>query len=355
MTSILQINIGVCRAAQDLAMATANAKAIDLLVISEQYRDKDENDGWYADASGRAAVAVLGRHQLDTIGPRLPGFRWIEMNGFRLYSCHCSPNVPFTEFETFLRRLESSVREALCPVIVAGDFNSKSQEWGSPREDARGKALADLTASLGLTTCNRGNAPIFVRGASESHLDLTFASNSAASQVRDWNVLDEESLSLHKYIGYTIGATRKQHLKPTHNGWAFRKLDRVKLKESLTQVVDVTNQEPKEACNTTIRWLTKACDASMPKSGDNKRRPVPWWNPDIAEQRKKCLRSRRAYTRKRKKTDTAGCAVELETFRHERKTLSAMILAAKEENWRRKIGKAFASLWTAIPGATRTK
>lgn len=130
MIRILQINVGVGRAAQELALATANTEGIDVLLISKQHRDKGEDNGWYADAGGRSAIAVLGRLHIAVIGPRLQGIRWVEINGVRIHSCYCSPNVPFAEFEAFLRRLEASIREALCPVIVAGNFNSKSQEWG---------------------------------------------------------------------------------------------------------------------------------------------------------------------------------------------------------------------------------
>jgi len=335
MIRALQINVGVCRAAQDLALVTANARIADVLIISEQYRDKDEEDGWYADAGGRPAIAILGHLQVDAIGPRLQGIRWAELNGCRLYSCYCSPNVPFSDFEAFLNKLETSVREAKCPVIVAGDFNSKSQEWGSPLEDKRGKALADLVASLGLVTCNQGKEPTFVRGALESHIDLTFATRAVACQVSDWKVIDEESLSFHRYIEYTIGKKRTRDLLPARRGWAISQLNRIKLEESLKAGVNEVNQHAVTACDEAIDWLTKAYDASMPKSGKNSRRPVPWWNPEVTEQRKKCLKARRAYTRMRKRTNSSGYAAEHEAYRNEKKALSDMIQSAKDENWRR--------------------
>jgi len=125
------------------------------------------------------------------------------MNGHRLYSCYCSPNVTLSDFEDFLSALETSVRSSSVPIIITGDFNAKSREWSSPIEDNRGKALADLSASLGLTVCNQGQ-PTFVRGASESHIDLTFATWSTTCWVDGWKVLDEESLSLHKYIEFSV-------------------------------------------------------------------------------------------------------------------------------------------------------
>lgn len=49
MINILQINVGVGRAAQDLALATANNSGIDIVILSEQYRNKEEEDGWYSE------------------------------------------------------------------------------------------------------------------------------------------------------------------------------------------------------------------------------------------------------------------------------------------------------------------
>lgn len=148
-------------------------------------------------------------------------------------------------------------------------------------------------------------------------------------------MIDEESLSLHRFIEYTIGTTRTRDLQKTHKGWAFRKLNSTKLEETLTTGLNEIRQDAEVVCGKAIDWLTKACDGSMPKSGNKNRRPVPWWNPEISEQRRKCLKVRRAFTRLRKRTNSSGYAAEHESFRTERKTLSAMIQAAKDDNWRR--------------------
>jgi len=124
MIRVIQINVGVCRASQDLTLATANANEVDVLIISEQHRDRGEDCGWYPDESSRAAIAVVSGIAVDKIGPPLPGFRWLEIKGYRLYSCYISPNVRFPEFEAFLSGLEASIRGATGPVVIAGDFNS---------------------------------------------------------------------------------------------------------------------------------------------------------------------------------------------------------------------------------------
>lgn len=44
---------------------------------------------------------------------------------------------------------------------MAGDFNTKSPEWGDHHEDAKGRALVDWAASLNLILCNHGDKPTF--------------------------------------------------------------------------------------------------------------------------------------------------------------------------------------------------
>lgn len=197
------------------------------------------------------------------------------MNGHRLYSCYCSPNVTLSDFEDFLSALEMSARNSPVPTIITGDFNAKSREWDSPREDNRGKALADLSASLGLIVCNQGQ-PTFVRRASESHIDLTFVKRSTTCWVDGWKVLDEESLSLHKYIEFSIKTTsqRGQEMS-TRREWAYRKLDRGKLIEALKRDARPVPPAAEDACKQTVDWLTRACDASMPKAGRARRPPSP--------------------------------------------------------------------------------
>jgi len=275
MIRVLQINVGVCRAAQDLALATAAEKDADVIAFSEQYRDRDEENGWYADASGRAEIVVLSDQHIQIVGPRQQGFRRIQLNGYRLYSCYCSPNVALSNFENFLSALETSVKGSPCPTIITGDFNAKSQEWGSPREDHRGKALADLSASLGLTVCSQGQ-PTFVRGAPESHIDLTIATRSATCWFDDWKGLDDESLSLHKYVEFNVRTAGHHGQEPKpRKGWAYRKLDQMKLTEALKREVQPLAPTADAACRQAVDWLTRACNASMPKSGKAKRLPAP--------------------------------------------------------------------------------
>jgi len=223
------------------------------------------------------SIATTSNIPVERVGPSSPGFRWLETNRYRLYSCYCSPNVSFIEFEAFLDGLETSIRESTCPVIVAGDLNSKSPEWGSPIEDRRGRALADLVASTGLSVCNQGNRPTFLRGASESHLDLTLVTQASASKITGWMVLEEESLSLRRYIKFNVAGGSGHHQNNAKRHWAFRKLDYPRLAGKLKEGAPSLPDEAATACKVAVSWLTESCDACKPRSSENtKRRPVHW-------------------------------------------------------------------------------
>lgn len=192
-----------------------------------------------------------------------------------------------------------------------------------------------MLAVLGLAVCNEGNKPTFVRGASESHLDLTLATKAAVGNVTGWKILDEEALSLHKYIVFNVNAHRDQQKTKAKKGWAYRKIDHCKLDASLRCGVPPSPANVASACNQAITWLIETCDRCMPRSGDgSKRRPVFWWNQDIADQRKECLKARRAYTRKRKKVGESGSTAERENFKLQRKTLTIKIIEAKDKHWK---------------------
>jgi len=134
------------------------------------------------------------------------------------------------EFTDFLNRLEISIRESKGPVIAAGDFNSKSGYWNSPMEDDRGALLIDSIPSLDMSPCNQSDQPTFVRGFSETFIDITFATTSFISRSSNWRILGEESLSFHKYITFDVLGTPNKITRPHPVGrWSWRNLDETNL------------------------------------------------------------------------------------------------------------------------------
>ena len=142
----LQLNLERGKEAQNLLMQTARERRADVLLISEQHK-WSENSAWYQDASRRAGILVcsLDLNIADFLETDA-GFVWVEVTGVRVYSCYFSPNDPFEIFETQILLLEESLKEASGRSLIAGDFNSKSPEWGEAHLDRRGILVGKMVA-----------------------------------------------------------------------------------------------------------------------------------------------------------------------------------------------------------------
>lgn len=156
------------------------------------------------------------------------------------------------------------------PIVISGDFNAKSLEWGDPREDNRGRALADVMASVNLVACNNSEEPtferVYKRGVSSSYIDVTFVSEPDRQRLKNWRVMEEYSGSLHKYISFEL-QPGPEHQARNYPGprWAWRKVDLAKLTLFL-QSQDVVMPGDAEAGAAILdKYLKKACDASMPR------------------------------------------------------------------------------------------
>lgn len=348
MIKFLQINVGVCGEAHDFMEATAKELQVDVVIVSEQLRNKPEEEGWYSDLEDKAAVAVYNPGlSIFEIGPKdNRGFRWIEVGGIRVYSCYWSPNTDFASFENFLDRLETSIRSSESPVLVAGDFNAKSPEWGDHREDQKGRLLADWLASLNLSVCNQGDKPTFSRvhetGVSRSHIDITLVTESLNHTVCDWKVLDRYTASLHRYITFTVTLDTQPYNQSSGKRWSWRRFDRSKLCEFLRS----TNAGVTLDTEAFDKFLGQACDACMPK-GTYKggKKPAFWWTNEIAELRSECLKARRKYKRSRSRKTSVDGRDDKENFKKCRRELKIAIRRSKEASWNKLCAQVETDPW----------
>lgn len=192
MIEFLQINVDGRKNAQDLMMVVSRERGADVLIISEPHHCGQESEGWFSDIGSKAAIAVVNpRIQVQKIGLRNnTEFCWVGLEDTTVYACYWSPNTEYLMFVDFIDRLEGNKRSRNGIVIISGDLNSKSPAWGDYREDAKGKALMDVMASVGMVVCNSGDKSTFSRvyngGISRSHIDITFVSERGNHIVRDW-------------------------------------------------------------------------------------------------------------------------------------------------------------------------
>lgn len=77
-----------------------------------------------------------------------------------IVSGYISPNSTREEFLEYLDELDEIIdRMREHPMLIGGDFNSKSTLWGSNRTDGRGALVEEWAAQNDLRLINVGNEP----------------------------------------------------------------------------------------------------------------------------------------------------------------------------------------------------
>lgn len=325
----------------------AYEKSADLFIISEQYRYQQHRD-WYSDLTGTAALWVRNRNIIPVKKTgRGEGYVWIANEEITFVSCYLSPNEGIDAFRQKLEDIEDATRELEGDIVMAGDFNAKSREWGSMRSDTRGNAVAEMAARLDMTILNTGDTTTFRRsGQIGTIIDITLATPLMAAAIKDWQVLEDFTGSDHQYIGFTIkGKTRRgtcSNIRKKLIGWKVGKLDEKALIEAVSreqsileeasQQTETTAEQAEILVGKTMTLIAKACDASMPKRCNRRGgQPAYWWTEEIAELRRECLKRRRKAQRIRRKSQAIE---EMQDYRVARKQLTKAIRKRKFNCWK---------------------
>lgn len=149
MINFLQGNLNHSRVAQDLLVQYVTEHKVDVALISDPYRAVSDSSAWIvATGTQRAAIWVPGYGV--TIANLISDNEFISarLNGVQVYSCYASPNRTKIDYNSFLVRLEGSIRSISLgtPIIVARDFNARSAAWGDCISNPRGD---DVNALFG--------------------------------------------------------------------------------------------------------------------------------------------------------------------------------------------------------------
>nr|XP_041632428.1 uncharacterized protein LOC121502779 [Drosophila kikkawai] len=253
--------------AQDLLTQTVSEQNIDVAILSEPYRPKPEGV-WQQSTNGGAAIWSCGQPpcHLAQRATR-PGYARAKFQGTTIYSCYLAPSLHTDEFREIVQEIAQDAR-GRSPVIIAGDFNAWSTAWG----DKSGR---------------------------ESYIDLTFASPELTRNSY-WEVTHLLTYSDHAAI---VFQTRQNQLHQTSRETAYRV--HTLNSEVLLSCMDANTitGEANTCADVISARIKAACDAAMEKSTKGGgRRPVPWWNQEIASARSKCLAARRKCQRSRGRT-----------------------------------------------------
>lgn len=347
---VIQVNLNNSRMAQQLLLQTMAERGSRIAVLSEYNRPMGDSDHWAESLDKKSAVfAPNSSDAVLTEQGAGVGFAWVWLGEVLLYSCYCTPNCSIQEYDQFLGGLQLSISHqtrAPAHLVVAGDFNSHSPEWGSARLDTRGSLLSDFATSLGLSVCNVGTTPTFSRANATSVIDVTLERfpSRGCHIVTDWSVLvDIYSASDHSYIEYQVSsrstqASARQNARARAPGWSVKKFNPAAA-DLFFELSGPSRPPPPDApaaahAERLVTLLSATCDASMPpRSAFEAKKAVHWWSDNIAALRRTAIAARRAYQRAGRRSGMGTREAELEAYKKVRTELKTEIRKAQERSW----------------------
>lgn len=327
-----------------MALATGKNHNIDIILISEpnKYEMKRRKTWLYDDRLDSGVIILNDSFQIKTQG-KGEGFTYVKINDIDIFSCYSSGNQDIERLEVLMNEISTTIRRRGTKAVIAGDFNSKSSLWTSSKCNKRGALMEEWIAENNLVLLNQREKATFECENYSSVLDLSLVTPDLYVHVTSWDVIDEESLSDHKYIVFevtTTGTFIEGHLST--QGWQVRKLNEQKLNE-------VTNSIKWQGEITAGKFsekLVEICNSTMPKRTISRRgRPVYWWTSEIAALRKECLPKRRKYTRVAGGNSLILACNAWNDYQTQRKKLRNAIKQAKKAAWKRLINEIDKDIW----------
>lgn len=346
VVKLLQGNLNHCRGAQDLLMQTLAQESISLAVVAEPYNVPD-HPRWFRDEGSSIAIHWAGRENAlsCTLLEKGHGLVAVEWGRVAIIGCYVSPNCSLADYELYLYEVRECIRRCLPrPTLIMGDFNAHSLEWGCARDNIKGQTILEWAAELDLRLLNRGVVSTCVRWQGESVVDLSWATPSALSIVSGWRVADEiVTLSDHRHIvlDLNLGVTSsRQDSQSTSRRWSLKSLNRDMLEAAAITADWVQSEErslsdPESTADMFREVMTSICDASMPRVRPVKRKAAYWWNSEISQLREHCLRSRRQFTRARRRRSATVDEIRrtYEVYRNATKSLQLAIAESRSRSW----------------------
>lgn len=241
-----------------------------------------------------------------------------------------------------LGELTKYCRNNAIPLLVGADANSHHTSWGSSDINDRGEALMEFLTIESLDWANKGNKPTFVTRRRSEVLDLTLTNNFASSLPSQWRVSDEDSLSDHKYIRWSI-----EHglvVKETYR--SLRKANWNTFREEIRRLAPPerrldTPEDLDQQTKTVEQVLTDALQVACPLRSKERRGTATWWTPKLEEMKRTSRRLLSAAEKSKSPT-------KWEIYKAHHKEYNKSIRIAKTSSWRR-----FTEEMETLPQAAR--
>lgn len=343
MPRLIQCNLARCWQAQHLLDKQVKELGAQICAISEPRR-VPKSQFWLKSKDGLAAV----RWEKDKAGnicklvQRARKFVAVKYLDIYVVSCYLSPNIDRADVQDALDELRDLIVQLGHRVVVCGDFNGKSTEWGNSFTCPRGRLIEEWAAELDLCLLNEGSTPTCVRPQGWSVVDLTWCTPDLSGEVSNWRVRDDvESLSDHQYIEFDIGWNRGsagRPVGPTYPRWTRGEWD----VDSFQAVahwelghMQELDEDIEKTSNKMKRIIQDSCDAAAKRlKPHTDQKQVFWWNESIACSRRRAIRARRNWTKAKIRFRNSTLVQELrEVYRVAKRELRGEINKAKANAW----------------------
>ena len=176
---------------------------------------------------------------------------------------------------------------------------------------------------------NVGAKPTFVTAVRQEVIDLSLATANIVSDISGWRVSDEESLSDHRYIKFSIKSDRVAQTKwrnPRATRWDAYYADLEKALGGPTGCVNTSDDIEKKEVSQLQNGLITSFKNNCKEKRHYPRKSATWWYPELDKMRKQCNRNIRRASRNQ---------IDWETASTVRRNYKKAIRQCKRETWRR--------------------
>jgi len=345
---IVQLNMARSRAVSDELLHYCIKEKIDIALVQEPYAHRGALHGLEHGAIRTvktksnehhgiwAAIVVLNR-QLDIVAkPQLTtehtvvlGVAYPGQTPIDLVSSYFQFRKPTEFFTNEITRIHAHLLDR---VILGMDVNAFSPRWHDLRRNYKGRQVENMIATLGVVILNKHqNEHTFQGARGRSNVDITLASPSIMSSIRDWRIIKGATTSDHLIISFVISdQVDAIHIPPPHVRYRDNKIDKPKFADAVSNALGNTY------CDGSINGsaehislsLRKACDKMLVKSSANKSVRPPWWNAEVNNSRRELKQAHRVMLRDRNPETR-------ERFRSARNKHVSNMRKAKKVIWRK--------------------
>lgn len=326
----------------DLALYTAKTRNCKIILMQEP-NQKLASKEKICDKQNNTVIKICDTNlNVKSYGCG-DNYTYVVINDVTIINCYISPNKNLDEFKTAVTEIENriSINSNISKkFLIAGDLNAKSTVWGGKRTDSRGNHIIDTMCENNMVVVNNvASVPTFQGPRGDSYIDITVCSVALIKQVSKWQVLDEESLSDHKYITYQVEEDTKSKGKlecPVKKNGYILTVDGIE-----NVLLEMEKIQHRNASWEAEEWdlqIKKCCELHLKKKGTrcNDRTEIYWWNNTLTRLKTEVNKARRMWQHgKRIRDPNAEWIQDLgHKYWEIKNKLKKEIISAKKTAWK---------------------